>query len=188
MTRAAAKGLLWVGLTTLVLFTGLCTAFVLVVTAAQAWQEHTQVGWPEVTARIETCGLEQTNSNGRNKYYVRCNLSYAVGAEPNVTRVYSGNVPSPTVWQYPPNQIARFEAWVNAHPAGTPVLVRYNPANHAKIVLAADYMPGGGPRTPNNVKLLEICAGIFLVLLALARLAQPRSGGRGQYSPAPLSQ
>jgi hypothetical protein len=45
------------GLGLLVVFSGLCTIFVLVATAAQAWQEHAQARWPEVTARVEKCGL-----------------------------------------------------------------------------------------------------------------------------------
>jgi hypothetical protein len=101
-------------------------------------------------------------------------LSYAVGAEQNVAYVYSTNVPSPQVWQYPPNQIAPFEKWVDAHPQGTPIVVRYDPANHKKVVLVATDMPRGGPRTPSNMKLLEFCAGSFLVLLTIARITRPR--------------
>jgi hypothetical protein len=157
----------------LVVFSALCTIFVLVVTAAQAWQEHAQVGWPEVTARVERCGLEETSSSPR-RYYIRCRLSYAVGAEQNVANVYSISVPSPEVWQDPPNQIAPFEEWVDEHPPGTPIVVRCDPANHTKIVLGANYMPSGGPHTPHNVKLLEVCAGSFLVLVTIARITQPR--------------
>lgn len=68
--------LMWLGLIVLVAFSGLCTIFAAVVTAAQAWQEHTQ-RWPEVTARVERCGLNQTSSGRREKYYIRCRLSYA---------------------------------------------------------------------------------------------------------------
>jgi hypothetical protein len=91
-----------------------------------------------------------------------------------VANVYSTNVPPPEVWQYPPNQIAPFAAWVDAHPQGTPIVVRYDPANHKKVVLVATDMPRGGPHTPNNVKLLEVCAGSFLVLLTIARITRPR--------------
>jgi hypothetical protein len=157
----------------LVVFSALCTIFVLVVTAAQAWQEHAQAGWPEVTARVDGCGLDQTSS-GPRRYYIDCRLSYAVGAEQNVTNVYSLNVPSPEIGQYPPNQIAPFEEWVDEHPQGTPIVVRYDPADHRKAVLVATDMPRGGPRTPSNVKLLEVCAGSFLVLLTIARITRPR--------------
>jgi hypothetical protein len=34
--------LMWLGLMVLVAFSGLCTIFVSVATAAQAWQEHAQ--------------------------------------------------------------------------------------------------------------------------------------------------
>jgi hypothetical protein len=173
-TGTAPKGQLrWSGLAVLVVFSGLCTIFASVVTAAQAWQEQAQARWPEVTARVDTCDLDETSSGSR-RYRIRCRLSYAVGAEQNAANVYSTNVPPPEVWQYPPNQIAPFEEWVDAHPQGTPIVVRYDPANHKKVVLVATDMPRGGPRTPSNVKLLEVCAGSFLVLLTIARITQPR--------------
>jgi hypothetical protein len=51
-TGTVQKGpLMWLGLIVLVVLLGLCTTFALVVTAAQAWQEHAQARWPEVTAR-----------------------------------------------------------------------------------------------------------------------------------------
>ena len=48
--------------------------------------------------------------------------------------------------------------------------VRYNPADHAKVVLVETNMPRGGPRTAENMRILEVCAGSFLVLLAIARV------------------
>jgi len=158
----------------LVAFVGLCTVFVAVVTAAQAWQERAEARWPEVTARVDSCGLNRTSSNGRHRFYIQCRLSYAVGTEQNATNIYSGHVPAPEIPQYPPNQIAPFEQWVDEHPQGTPIVVRYDPANHGKAVLAANYMPRGGPHTPNNLKLLEVCAGSFLVLLTIALLTRAR--------------
>jgi hypothetical protein len=188
-TGTVQKGpLLWLGLVVLVVFSGLCTIFVSVVTAAQAWQEHAQARWPEVTARVDRCGLNRTSSGRREKFYIRCRLSYAVGAEQNATNVYSSNVPSPEIWQYPPNQIAPLEEWVSEHPQGTPIVVRYDPADHRKVVLVANYMPPlGGPHTPNNVKLLEVCAGGFLVLLTVARITRPRSLWQTGYSSMPLN-
>jgi hypothetical protein len=175
MKETAPKGqLAWGGLIVLVAFLGLCTIFVLVVTAAQAWQEHAQASWPEVTARVDRCSLDRTSTGRREKFYIHCRLSYAVGAEQNAANVDSSNVPSREIWQYPPNQIAPFAAWVDEHPEGTPIVVRFDPVNHKKIVLVATDMPRGGPHTPNNVKLLGVCAGSFLVLLTIAQLTRPR--------------
>ena len=174
-TASAPKGSMWWGiLAVLAAFVGLCTIFVAVVTAAEAWQEHAQASWPEVTARVDRCSLNRTSSNGGRKLYIHCRLSYAVGAEQNATNVYSSNFAAPEIWQYPPNQMAPFQEWVEAHPQGTPIVVCYDPANHKKVVLVASYMPRGGPHTPNNVKLLEVCAGSFLVLLTIARATRPR--------------
>ena len=175
-TATVQKGpLMWLGLMVLVVLFGLCTIFASVVTAAQAWQEHAQTRWPEVTARVDRCGLDQKSTGRREGYHIHCRLSYAVGAERNMTNLYSRNVPSRNVSQYPPNQIGPFEEWVDEHPPGTPIVVRYDPADHTKVVLVAANMPFGGPRTQNNVKLLEFLAGGFLVLLTIARITRPRS-------------
>jgi hypothetical protein len=187
-TETAPKGQwMWLILMVLVVFSGLCTIFVSVVTTAQAWQEHAQSRWPEVTARVDRCELKQTSTGRRDKYYIRCRLAYAVGAEQNATNVYSSNVPSAKIWQYPPNQLGPFEQWVEEHPPGTPIAVRYDPGDHAKVVLVASDMPGKGPRTPNNVKLLEVCAGSFLVLLMIARITRPRSLWQSGGSSMPVN-
>jgi len=188
-TGKVQKGpLMRVGLIVLVLLFGLCTVFASVVTVAQARQEHLQAQWPEVTARVDECGVEPTSSGRREKFYIRCLLSYTIGDKQYETNIYSINVPSPEIWQYPPNQIAPFEEWVNNHPPGTSLVVRYDPAKHTKAALVAADMPGGGPRTPSNVKLLEVCAGSFLVVLTIARITRPRSLSRDGYSSMPLSQ
>jgi hypothetical protein len=156
-------------------FAGLCAIFALVVTAAQAWQEHAQAQWPEVTARVDSCAMDQTSSGRREKYYIHCRLSYAVGAEQNATNIYSRNVPSPEIWQYPSNQIGPFQQWVDEHPQGTPILVRYDPAQHTKVVLVATDTPLGGPQAPNNLKLLGFFAAACVLLLAIARITRLRS-------------
>ena len=176
MPTAQKRPSIWLGLLMLlVALLGLCTIFATVVTVAEALQEHAQARWPQVTARVDECGLTRTSTGRRQTFYIRCRLSYVVGAERNLAKISSSYVPSPDVWQYPPNQIAPFEKWVDEHPPGTPVVVRYDPAKHTKVVLVANYMPRGGPRTANNVKLLELCAGSFLVLLTIARIRRPRS-------------
>ncbi len=157
----------------LVALLGLCTIFAAVVTVLEAWQEHAQKRWPQVTARVDECGLTRSSTGRRQTFYIRCRLSYVVGAERNMAQIYSGYVPSPDVWQYPPNQIAPFQQWVDEHPPGTPIVVRYDPSHHTKVGLVGNYMPRGGPRTPNDVKLLGVFAGSFLVLLTIARAFKP---------------
>jgi hypothetical protein len=187
-TEMGPKGkLMWLVLAVLVLFSGLCTIFVSVGTAAQAWQEHAQARWPEVTAHVDKCGLTRTSTNWGRKMYIQCRLAYAVGAEQDATSVFSAHFPSPEVWQDPPNQIAPFEEWVDEHPQGTPIIVRYDPVDQGKVVLVADYMPRGGPRTASNLKLLEVCVGSFLVLLTIARTTRPQSLLQNGYSSIPLN-
>ena len=61
------------------------------------------------------------------------------------------------------------------HPEGTSIEVHYNPANPGKAALVETDMPGGGPHTPNNLKLLGIATVSSIVLLGIARIARPRS-------------
>jgi Protein of unknown function (DUF3592) len=153
----------------LVVFSGLCTVFALVVTAAQAWHEHNQERWPEVTAHVDTCGLEPTSS-GEKIYHIRCRLSYVVGGEQNVTTVLSMNVSSLGVWQHPRNQIGPLEQWIDEHPPGAPILVRYDPASHTEVVTTDKLV--GGPHTQSNIKVFEACAVSFVILLAIARITR----------------
>ena len=157
-------------------FAGLCTIFALAVTAAEAWQEHAQAQWLETTARVDRCYLHQTSTGRRNRYYIDCRLIYAVGTEQIAAHVYSANVPSREVPQYPPDQIGPLEDWVDKHPPGTPMVVRYNPAQHNKMVLVATDMPrAGGPHTANNLKLLGFFAVSTVLLLLLARIWRLKS-------------
>jgi Protein of unknown function (DUF3592) len=151
-------------------FFALCTIFVAAVTAVEAWQEHAEAQWPEATARVQTCEIKQAGAGRRNWYHIDCSLSYAVGTDQNTVRVYSQSAPGREVAQYPANQIAPYEDWVAAHPDGTPVVLRYNPENLSKAILATAPMPHGGPHTPDNLKLLMTAAAGFLVLFATTQL------------------
>jgi hypothetical protein len=174
---AAKTQVKWQGFVLLMgLFAGLCTIFVLVVTVVEGWQEHAQAQWPVATAHVEKCYLHQSSTGRRDRYYIDCRLSYVVGADEFMAKFYSRKVPSREVSQYPPNQIEPFEQWVEAHPQGTSIEVRYDPSNPNKAVLAATELPLGGPHTPSNVKLLGFLATSCVVLLAIARIARPRTG------------
>jgi hypothetical protein len=177
MTTATAQkaSLPWAILALFAAFLGLCTIFVSVATAAQAWSEHSQAQWPTVPARVDACRLQQASTGRRNRYYILCRLNYVIGAEEHAANIYSLSVPSAEVWQYPPNQIGPLQQWLDSHTPGTSIVLHFNPANHKKVVLLETDMPYGGPRTPKNVKLLEVTAGIFLLLLAIARVTRPRS-------------
>jgi hypothetical protein len=170
------RGLILLLASFLGLFAGLCTLFVLVVTAAQAWQEHAHAQWPEATAQVQRCGLD-IYAHKPEAYWIDGSVSYMVGGEEIVSHVHSRSTPAPrrVIWQHPPGQFEKLQQWVVAHPAGTPIAVHYDPANHYKAVLVATDMPLGGPRTPNNLKLLGIAAAGFVVLLVIAQITRPRS-------------
>jgi hypothetical protein len=179
-TATAPKGqLMWTGLVVLVALSGLCTIFASAITAAQAWQEHAQAQWPEVTARVEKCGLTQTSTRRRDRYYIRCRLRYAAGDEQNAATVFS-------MRRYLLDQAGPLQEWVDQHPQGTPIAVRYDPAHRAKVVMAATETLFTVQRTPNNVKLLEVWAGSFLVLVTIAGFTRPRPGWQNGHSSLPL--
>lgn len=160
------------------LFAGLATIFALIVTVAEGWQEHIQKRWPEVMAQVQRCSLEVSPFNS-SYYWIDCSIRYELQGEPIISQVHSRTTPAPGRWisQYPAGQFDRMRRWVDAHPERTPVKVRYDPAHPDKVVLVTSDMPRGGPRTPNNLKLLGICAASCVVLLTIARMARRVSSG-----------
>jgi Protein of unknown function (DUF3592) len=155
---------------------GLCTVFALVVTTAQAWQDHVHAQWPEATAQVQRCGLD-IYTHKPESYRIDCTVSYTVSGDEVVSHVYSHSTPAPrrVIWQYPPQQFEMLQAWVDAHPKGTAIAVHYDPASHTKAVLVVTDMPLGGSPTPSNLRLLGVAAASCVVLLAIARAMRPRS-------------
>jgi hypothetical protein len=95
MTERVGKiRLAFAGLVLLVLFTGLCSMFALVVTVAQGWQEHAQARWPGTTAFVQRCGLD-IYTQKREAYWIDCRIRYLVDAEEIVTKVHSRSTPAP---------------------------------------------------------------------------------------------
>jgi len=160
------------------LFAGLCTAFALVVTAAEGWVEHAQAQWPKATARVQRCGVD-IYTHRPESYWIDCSLSYTVRGEEIVAHVHSRSTPAPrrVIAQYPAQQFEQMQEWADEHPEGTEIVVQYDPADHRKAVLVTTDMPLGGPRTPDNLKLLGLLAVSCAVLLVVARIAWPRTGG-----------
>ncbi|MFC5863502.1 DUF3592 domain-containing protein [Acidicapsa dinghuensis] len=173
--QSALLGLLRFALIALTALTGLGTIFVGVITAFQAWQEHAQQHWPTATAYVEKCAMVHASAGRRLALHIRCRLHVDLGTEQPVAYLYSMNVPPPEVRQSPPNQIAPFIDWVNRHPAGTSIEVRYNPSRHTSVVPVTDPIPRTGPHTPDNLKLLAATSISFVVLLILLRATWPRS-------------
>jgi len=83
-----------------------------------------------------------------------------VGGEQNVTTVLSMSR----------NQTGPLEQWIDEHPPGMPILVRYDPADHTEAVTTDKLV--GGPHTQGNINVLEACAGSFVILLAIARITR----------------
>ena len=171
------RQVLWRGIAAVLgLFAGLCAIFAFVVTAAEAWQEHAQAQWPEVTARVQSCAVVLYTHKPEN-YRIACHITYPAGVDEVATEVYSLTTPSPrrVLGQHPAAQVEQMDDWVEEHPGGTPIVVHYDPANHRKAALVTTDMPLGGPRTPNNLKLLEFFAVTSVLLLAIARITRLRS-------------
>jgi hypothetical protein len=158
------------------LFTGLCAVFMLVVTAALAWQDHAHAQWPEATAQVQRCDLDPYPPDP--KYYrIDCSVSYTVRGEEIVSHVYSRTTPDPRriLWEYPSPQFVRLQEWVDVHPKGTPIAVHYDPASYRKAVLIVTDMPLGRTQTPFSLWLLKVAAASCVVLLIIVRIMRPRS-------------
>jgi Protein of unknown function (DUF3592) len=166
--------LLWFALSAFTLLAGLCTIFALVVTVIQAWIEHNQAQWPEVTAQVKKCEMAVYRSRSLS-YWIACSLTFDVGGEPVLAHFHSGNTPAPqrVIWASRPYQFDYMQAWVDQHPPGSPITVHYNPAKRSRVVYLGYDIPATGPRTPSNVKLLEFFAIGFVVLFAIARFTYP---------------
>jgi hypothetical protein len=166
--------LLWFALSAFTLLAGLCTIFALVTTAIQAWIEHNQVQWPEVTAQVKKCEMALYRQRTES-YRIDCSLTFDVGGEPVLAHLRSASTPAPrrVIWASRPYQFDYMQAWIDQHPAGTPVTVHYDPANRSRVVQLKYDMPAAGPRTPGNVKVLELFAIGFIVLFTIARFTYP---------------
>jgi hypothetical protein len=181
--KSGWRGWVTVVATVLALFTGLCTLFASVVTAQQAWEEHTQAQWPEVVAQVQRCGLDLYTYKP-HAYWINCSISYQVRGVEITSRVHSRSfrAPSGIVWESSPAS-ARLKQWVDAHSQGTQIPVHYDLANPQKAVLSATTdMPLAGPRTPDNLKLLGFFGVSFIVMLTLARIAWPRPAALEAYA------
>jgi hypothetical protein len=157
------------------LFAGLCVVFLLLVTAALSWQDHAHMQWPEVTAQVQQCDLDQYPPDP--KYYrIDCSVSYTVRGEKTVSHIYSRTMLDPRriLWEYPTPQFEKLQEWVDAHPKGMPITVHYDPASHKKAVLIVTDMPLGGTQMPGCLRLLGVAAASCLVLLATARILRSR--------------
>ena len=157
------------------LFAGLCAVFLVAVTGALAWQDHSYAQWPEASAQVERCGLDLYPPDP-NYYRIDCSVRYNVGEEEIVSHVYSRTTPDPrrVIWEYPTPTFERLEEWVDAHPKGSPIAVHYDPANHRKVVLVVTNMPLGGSQTSFSLRLLEVAAASCVVLLGITRIIMPR--------------
>jgi hypothetical protein len=177
-TADVKKGpILWRGIVGLLgLFCGLCAIFALVVTVAQAWEEHAQAQWPQVTARTQNCAMVLYSYKAKT-YHIECRITYVLGSEEVGTLIHSRSTPAPqrVLGSRPAAQVELMEDWVQAHSQGTPISVHYDPANHRKAALVTTDMPLGGPNTPNNLKLLGFFASACIVLLTISRIATLRS-------------
>lgn len=183
--RGTTSRTMWRGVLVLMgCFAALCAIFAFVVTALEAWQEHAQAQWPEVTARIQKCVVSVSRKSGQRAsenqggyYYIACRITYLIGAEEIGTRVLSSSAPAPNVLKRnnPWAIVDELQSWVEEHPQGTLIAVHYDPTNHRKAALVRTDMPMGGPRTPSNMKLLGFFAAASAVLLSIARITRPSS-------------
>jgi hypothetical protein len=188
--KVSVAGLLWICVGALVLLFGLCSIFAAVVTLIQGWQEHNETQWPEVAAQVKNRDIVPYRYKSQS-FRIKCTITFDARGEAVTTLFFSRTTPAPqrVIWQSPPHQFENMHDWVGQHPPGTPVTVQYDPTNPNKVVLFKTGMPGAGPQTPTNIKLLAFFSIAFLILLAIALATRPRTLAQNRHPPcaAPLS-
>ncbi len=161
--------LVWLAVTGLGLFAGLCSIFVLVVTVVQGWREQAQTQWLQATALVQRCGVD-IYTHKPEAYWIDCRVSYLVGAEQIVTKVHSRSTAAPrrVISQQPALQIGLMQEWVDEHPPGTPIAVHYDPANQQAGSPGGDRYAAGRTIDPgqletagNHDRQLRVAAGDF---------------------------
>ena len=163
------------------LFTGLCSILVLIVTVSEAWKEHVQQGWPTASATVNYCNVDPAAlRRSRMSWHIACGVHYLAESEETQARLRSRGSTSPA-------DIAAMQRYVQAHRKGSSIEIHYDPGNHSNAVLTSSEMPGAGPRSASNGRLLVIVVFAFLALLTIGKTLQSRnvqavpsgSGGTG---------
>jgi hypothetical protein len=169
---------LWTGYLMLAgCFAGLCALLSLAVTIYEALQENRQSHWPETAAAIQQCGVERQTTDNADYYVIDCRIGSVISGRTVTSHVRSHSLRAPEklIWEYHPGQAQRMldsmEAWVEAHPPGTPINVHYNPSSHGQSALVMSDMPNSGSRTPWNLELTGGLAAICAALLTLGTIA-----------------
>jgi hypothetical protein len=159
------------------LFAGLCTAFILVITVGVAWREHAQESWPEASATIERCSVDLKYLDGPSDpdptWWIECRIGFRTETDRIETTIHSGHRSNPSQG-YP----ELMDQWVDDHPSGSQIVVRYSPSDHKTAIPSRDYLPNGEPKTGYNLKFLMICFIACICLLVMAKLLRDRTKRR----------
>lgn len=142
--------------------------FAFIVSISDGSREHIEEGWPQVTATIERCSVDPyiplRSASRTAVWHISCRIHYAENGDQIQTGIRSRSTGSG--WG---GDAERMRQWVVGHPSGSPIVVRYDPANPTNAVLTETDMPSAGPRTPNNLKLLLIASVASLTLITIAK-------------------
>jgi len=161
------------------LFTGLCSILVLIVTVSEAWKEHVRQGWPTASATVNYCNVDPAAlRRSRMSWHIACGIQYLAESEETQARLRSRGSTSS-------DEIAAMHRYVQAHRKGSSIEIHYDPTNHSNAVLTSLEMPGLGPRTASNVRLLMIVGFAFLIFLTIGKTLQSRSAQAKYQPPSP---
>ena len=136
--------------------------FALVVSIGEGWHEYSESKWVETTAQIHQCRLQSYQGDRKSPVTISCRIGFRAGGEDVVTKVTSRSTR--------PGQDGVMQDWVEAHPDGSSITARYNPANAGKVVLVTADAFLWGPHTPQNLRLFGAFAAASLLMLAIARV------------------
>jgi hypothetical protein len=172
------KGLSRMALIGVMLLSGACAVFALVMNAYQSWQEHAHAAWPVVTGQVQQCKLGSADANAGRSYFA-CDVSYAVGDQQYVARIdrpVSGAA-----------DVARVSAWMTRNPAGTAVQLRYDPANHGGVEMVSYFPLAHGLVEQTSRAWAGLCGAIFVASLLLVWATRPREDWRRQFYVEPAA-
>lgn len=60
--------------------------------------------------------------------------------------------------------------WINEHPAGSCIAIRWDPRNPARAVFDSLDIPLGGPRSPGDARIVALAVGLGVLALGLSAL------------------
>jgi len=145
----------------------LCALAMIIATIGDAYKEYKHAQWPRVSATITRQTIRHF-MNGRNEAWrIESEVRYTIEGLEMTANVSSGigNVLDEKAML----------RWAAQHPAGTSLVVRYDPGHHGTVVPdTAGDMPKSGPQAPDDMKGILLFLVLSGACITVGRLLERR--------------